>query len=101
MNSRFNIVLHQKEGADGLIKSETIDMIDMLTGDSYFPLEIEANGHECCAMGFIDVETAEYLDYDYTDLDDFVAEILDDVEKEHDDCIYDFNGCSIWLSYGE
>ena len=51
-------------------------------------------------MGFICPECAELLDYDYegSGLNDFIATILDDMEKESEDCQYEFKGIRIWLS---
>lgn len=44
----FALVLHEKSAADadGLIRSEAINLIDMLSGKEFFPIEIEAKYHE-------------------------------------------------------
>ena len=98
---KFQIVLKEKEFTDGLNKSEIIDMLDMLDSTETYPIELEARDHECAAMGFISLNAAEKLWYDYelSGLHDFIANILDDMKNESsDDCTYEFKGIQIWLS---
>lgn len=98
----FALVLHEKSAADadGLIRNEAIDLIDMLSGKEFFPIEIEAKYHESTAMGFITRDFADKLNFDYegSGLNAFIANILDDMNNEHDDCIYTFKDCHIWLT---
>ena len=96
----YGIVLKEKYGVDGLIRSEVINLFDMLDNIEAFPIELQAREHESSAMGFITPEAAELFDYDYesSGLHDFIADILDDMEKESDDCTYEFKGIKIWLS---
>lgn len=96
----YGIVLKEKESTYGLTRSDMIDLFNMLDNIEAFPIELEAKYHECSAMGFITPEAAELLDYDYEEsgLHDFVALILDDMNKEADDCEYEFRGIKIWLS---
>lgn len=97
---KFQIVLKEKEFTDGLNKSEIIDMLDMLDSTETYPIELEARDHECAAMGFISLNAAEkfWYDYELSGLHDYIASILDDMEKESDDCTYEFKGIQIWLS---
>ena len=96
----FDIVLKEKEAEYGLTRSEALDMFDMLNENEAFPLEILAKEHECLAMGWITPKAADkiYFDYEASGLNTFVANILDDMENESDDCQYSFKGLSIWLS---
>lgn len=97
---KYGIVLMEKEFTNGLTKNDVIDLFDMLNDIEAYPIELEARKHECSAMGFITIEAAESLDYDYEEsgLHDFIANILDDMENESDDCEYEFKGIKIWLS---
>ncbi len=65
-----------------------------------YPIELEAREHECVAMGFISREAAAAIDYDYegSGLHDYIASVLDDMDNEHDDHYYSFNGVDIFLS---
>lgn len=96
----YGIVLREKEFTKGLTKNDVIDLFDMLYNVEAYPIELEAREHECSAMGFITPEVAELFDYDYEEsgLHDFIANILDDMENESDNCEYEFNGVKIWLS---
>lgn len=98
----FELVLHEKSAADadGLIRSEAIDFIDMLSGKEFFPIEIEAKYHESTAMGFITRDFADELNYDYegSGLNAFIANILDDMNNEREDSTYEFKGRKIWLT---
>lgn len=50
-------------------------------------------------MGFITQKAAEVIDYDYENsgLNEFISSILDDMDKESEDSIYDFHGVKIHL----
>ncbi len=63
----------------------------------YYPIELEAKEHECSAIGFLTPEAAKILDYDYNDLMDFVASILDDMQKENENHQYSFKNLQIYL----
>ena len=97
---KYEIVLKEKEFTDGLTRPEIIDMLDMLDGTEVYPIELEARDHECAAMGFISPNAASKLWYNYelSGLHDFIANILDDMKNESDDCTYEFKGIKIWLS---
>lgn len=97
---KYGIALMEKYGVDGLNKSD-IDLLYGLTTDVFgngsqkvFPIELEAREHESSAMGFITPKAAEILDYDYekSGLRDFIATILDDMEKESADKRYHLKG---------
>lgn len=96
----FGIALKEKEIMSGLTRNDIIELFDMLNNVEAYPIELEAREHECSAMGFITPEVAELFNYDYEEsgLHDFIANILDDMENESDDCDYEFKGIKIWLS---
>ena len=96
----YDIALVEKEFESGMTRSEIMDLYDMLGGREVFPIELRAGEHSCSAMGFITAEAADSLDYDYetSGLEAFVANILDDMDNESEDCTYHFNGLKIWLS---
>lgn len=96
----YGIALREKEFECGLDRNDVIDLYNMLGNAEVFPIELEARDHECSAMGFIAVEAAESFNYDYENsgLHDFIANILDDMNNETEDCTYEFDGIKIWLS---
>lgn len=96
----YGIVLRETKIPYGLTRNDVIDLFDMLDNIEAYPIELEAREHECTAMGFITPEAAELLDYDYEEsgLHDFIANILDDMDNESDDCMYEFKYIKIWLS---
>lgn len=96
----FALVLHEKPAYDGMTRTEAIDLIDMLGDHEFLPIEIEAKSHESTAVGFINMDFADKLNFDYagSGLNAFIANILDDMDNEHDDCIYTFKDCRIWLT---
>lgn len=101
MEKYYDIVLLEKPGNAGLIKTDVIDLMDMLNSLEGFPLEIgDINGNSS-AMGFITPQAAEKLSYVYdqeSELGQYIASILDDMNKESEDCTYTFNGLRIWMS---
>lgn len=96
----FGIVLKEKNLVDGLTKGDVMDLFDMLSDTEAYPIELLAKEHESSAMGFITPAAAELCNYDYekSGLHNFIADILDDMKKESEDCQYEFNGIKIWLS---
>ena len=72
-------------------------MYAMLDTDEVYPLEI--SGSQSSAMGFIAQKAAEVIDYDYENsgLNEFISSILDDMDKESEDGIYNFHGIKIHL----
>lgn len=96
----FGVVLREKESNDGLDRNDVIDLFDLLDENGGYPIEILAKEHESSAMGFITVDAANALEFDYekSGLNDFIAGILDDMEKESEDCRYEFKSIEIWLS---
>lgn len=94
----FDIALYEKEVDCGLTRYETIKLFDMLKWPEAIPLEVEAKYHESVAMGFISTAAANDLDYNMSSLQEFVANILDDMNNETEDGIYEFSGLKMYLS---
>ena len=93
----YDIVLIEKPACDGITITEIESLYSMLKNIEAYPIELEAKEHECSAMGFLTPEAAEILDYDYNDLRDFVASILDDMQKENENHQYSFKNLQIYL----
>ncbi len=96
----FEIALIEKPGCEGLTKSEVMDLHDMLSRHTAFPVEIgDINGNSS-AMGFITPQAAEELQYEYgqdSELGQFISSILDDMDKESEDGTYMFKDLRIWM----
>lgn len=99
---KFDAVLIEKYGEDGLSREEVNKLLDMLPEDAkVYPLEMFAREAESSAMGFITPDAADRLDYDtgqHTGFGKFVSGILDDMDKESPDHTYEYNGIRFWLS---
>lgn len=101
MTKTYGVALIEKPLDEGLTRSEVNDLFDMLHGVDAIPIEIQAENS--AAMGFINLTDAEFMNYDYTALTELVASILNDMEKENQDCHYilpvsGFGDIDIWLS---
>ncbi len=102
----FGIALVEKYGVNGLNWNDMTLLYWLVTNshlnrtEDVFPIELEAREHESSAMGFITPSAAEILEYDYeqSGLHDFIANILDDMEKENENHRYQFKGIDIYLS---
>ena len=87
MKTEYNIVLKEKPLDEGLNKSEVMDLYDLLSGTDAIPIEIQG---ECAtAMGFINLTDAEFMNYDYTELENVVKSVLNDMNNENPDCEYE------------
>ena len=96
---KFDVFLIEKYGTKGLTKSEVMDMFDSLNEDEAYPIEIPNFNGESSAMGFITASGAEKLDYDYDNgFNQFVGDILADMELESPNSIYEFEGLKIFLT---
>lgn len=96
----YDIAMIEKPFEDGLTRTDIQVLLDWINGEEVYPIEICAEDHECSAMGFITADAADQLDFDYemSGLEAFVANILDDMNNESEDCSYEFKGLKIWLS---
>lgn len=94
----YDVVLIEKPDIEGLTKKEIIGMLSYLKGDYAYPLEIEATMVESIAMGFITPSAANELNYIYDELSIFVANILNDMNNETSNGVYDFKDLKIKIS---
>lgn len=91
----YDVVLTERPHDNGLTKSEIIDLIDMTIG-GVIPLDIV--GDYSSAMGFITEDAADVLNYDFDKMNEYVKNIINDMENESEDCTYKFDILTIWLS---
>ena len=101
MKTEFAAALIEKPIDEGLTRSEITDLYDMLAGTEAIPIEICNPNGNSAAMGFITVQDADNLDYRYdqdSEIGQFIASILNDMNKESEDCCYKFGTMDIWLS---
>lgn len=89
----YDIVLRKKPYVEGLTREEIVSQLDLLEDEiEVLPIEIEDEEAECSAMGFITVDAASLLDYDYKNsgLKDFVM-----VAMECGGTDFNFNGIRV------
>lgn len=102
-------VLIQKPEVSGLTKKDIKFLLDKLPDNAeVYPMEICAREQECVAMGFITWEAANRIDYEYEEryawrrpvFPEFIESILDDVNNENENCLYDFQDkFTVWFGY--
>lgn len=96
---KYDVVLIEKPFFEGISFLEIKSLFNLLLTDEVYPIEIQSNC-ESSAMGFITSEAADKIDYVYetnTYFECFVKDILDDIDKEYEDCMYEYRGLKIWL----
>lgn len=76
----------EKPHDEGLTRSEVCDLYDMLSGVEVIPVDIQAE--HSAARGFVSAEDAEALDYDLREAESYIRSILEDMEKENNNCEY-------------
>lgn len=100
----YDIVLKEKPLDEGLTKSEICDLLDMIGDNEVIPVEYQ--GEYSSAMGFISINKAAEIDYEYGDISypsHFIQDILNDMKNENDTCEYECGTKNsimlhIWLS---
>ena len=101
MQKKFDIVLIEKPGTEGLTNYDVIYMYNRLKEETAYPIEIgDINGNSS-AMGFITPSAAEKLGYEYTQdsyIGKFVANILDDMNNESENGTYTYEGLNILIT---
>lgn len=79
-----------------MTKADIRRILDHLTEDEIFPMECFARKKHSSAIGFISASFAKYLQFDYDELENFVASILDtDGSSETDG--YAYHGYRIFV----
>lgn len=91
----FDIVLIEIPLTNGLDVKNLSKMMSHLKNDQVFPLDIEAEFSN--AIGFITTEVSCKLDYRHKGLETFIRSILEDMNLENPDGIYDFHGFRVLL----
>lgn len=95
----FNVALIEKPFFDGLSFSDVKELFHLLSTDEVYPIEIQSD-YESSAMGFITSEAANEIDYAYeakTRFGCFIKDILNDMDKESEEHVYEYQGLKIWL----
>lgn len=94
------MVLIEKPAGEGMSLSDSVMLLAKIKKANFIPIEIDAAKHESSAMGYINLEFADKLNYDYakSGLIPFVQNILDDTEEETLSGLYDFNGNTIYIT---
>lgn len=102
LNNKFDVALIEKPFFNGLSFADIKGLFNLLftdETDEVYPIEIQSNC-QSSAMGFITSEAADKIDYAYeinTRFADFIIDILDDMDKESENHIYEYRGLKIWL----
>lgn len=99
---KFDVVLQQIPLSDGLTASDINNLLSKINTEDYkdvLPLDFSTEG--AAAVGFIRIDAAESLDFDYhrAGLEPFIRNILSDTSLESPDNKYEFNGLNIYMSY--
>lgn len=94
------MVLIEKPTGEGMSLSDSVMLLAKIKKADFIPIEIDSAKYESSAMGYINLEFADKLDYDYekSGLIPFVQNILDDTEEETLSGLYDFNGNTIYIT---
>lgn len=87
----------QKPLDEGITVEEIIELVDKLECEQVIPIEVQANSS--CAIGFISLDAAEELDYDYDNLIRSVSKIIEDMDNETEYGNYDFDGFPVYIGY--
>lgn len=96
MITNKDVVLLEKDCTDGLTAKDVIALSAMIK-EPFYPIEIFSRIYETSAMGFINAEAAESLNYEYDGLSLYVASIIDDMGMENKNHLYKFRGLTIFL----
>ena len=79
---------------EGITKNDAAELLSHMDDDELLPIKCCARKKNTVAIGFIGVEFAKFLHYDYRDLQNFVASVLDS-PVPNDENVYDFHGWGI------
>ena len=87
----------QKPLDEGITVAEITELVGKLECEQVIPIEAQANSS--CAIGFISLDAAEELDYDYDNLIRNVSEVIEDMDNETEYGNYDFDGFPVYIGY--
>ena len=102
LNNKFDVALIEKPFFDGLSFADVLRLFSLLSideTDEVYPIDIQSDC-QSSAMGFITSEAADKIDYAHeanTCFGSFIRDILNDMDKESEDHIYEYRGLKIWL----
>ena len=92
--TKYDVILLERPGAEGLSHKDVIRLTQFMDPDkTYYPVEFYKANVDSAAMGFVATEAAEKLGFDYdsdSELARFIYPILNDMEKESPDHVYEF-----------
>ena len=90
----YDVILLERPGSEGFSCEDIIRLMQFIDLDkTYYPVEFYKANVDSAAMGFVATEAAEKLGFDYdsdSELARFVYPILNDMEKESPDHVYEF-----------
>lgn len=95
-----DVALIEKPGVDGVTQAEVANLYSKLDSSEAYLVEFDAHVVESAAFGLITPACAEALGYETgpdSPIAIFVADIMDDMDNETDDGLYDFCGFTISL----
>lgn len=99
MSRLFDVYLIEKEIDEAFLTRQDLHELQSLSKTEHMiPLEVE--GNTSIAMGFIDHEAANSIDFIFTELKKFVAQILDGELQESENHAYRFAGLNVYVGYG-
>lgn len=87
----------QKPLDEGITIEEITELVGRLECEQVIPIEVQANSS--CALGFISLDAAEELNYDYDNLIRSVSEVIEDMDNETEYGNYDFDGFPVYIGY--
>ena len=61
--NQYDVVLKNKFGIKGLDRKDTLEMLDLIGSEEFYPIEIKGGETEASGMGFITKEAAKKLCY--------------------------------------
>lgn len=96
---KFDIVAIEREFVNsGINSSEIQQMFGLLKADEVLPFNFSTRKVESSAIGFLTIEAAEELNFEYEDLRMFLTNIMNDMNNEDPTGMYTFNGLTIFFS---
>ena len=87
----------QKPLDEGITVEEITKLVGRLECEQVIPIEVQANSS--CAIGFISLDAADELNYDYDNLIRNVSEVIEDMDNETEYGNYDFDGFPVYIGY--
>ena len=96
---KYDVVLIEKPFFEGISFLEIKSLFNLLLTGEVYPIDIQSDC-QSSAMGFITSEASDKIDYAHevnTCFGSFIRDILNDMDKESEDHVYEYQGLKIWL----